>query len=65
MTATVKMFLLATSDFFMTLGATVTGAMLQQGQVILPSKGVWILGILVGGAAFWGSVKSSLSAPPT
>ena len=59
-----KMLLGAFADFFGALSAAVTGAMLQQGQVIVPGKGVWILGVLLGGAAFWSHIATALREPP-
>ncbi len=59
-----KMLLGAFADFFGALVAAVTGAMVQGGQVLLPSKGVWILGVLLGAGAFWSHINASLREPP-
>ncbi len=59
-----KMLLGAFADFFTALVAAVTGAMMQQGQVVVPGKGVWILGILLGAGAFWSHINASLREPP-
>ncbi len=59
----VRMLLTATADFVGALGTAVTAAMVQQGQVILPGKGVWTLGILMGAMAFWSHIKASLAQP--
>lgn len=59
-----KMILGAFADFFGALVAAVTGAMVNAGQVMLPSKGVWILGALLGAGAFWSHINASLREPP-
>lgn len=59
-----KMILGAFADFFGALVAAVTGAMVNAGQVMLPSKGVWILGVLLGAGAFWSHINASLREPP-
>ncbi len=64
MDANVRMWVSSIGDFFVTLSTTIMGAMIQQGQVVVPSKGVFILGVLAGSVAFWGNVKSSLSQSP-
>ena len=60
----VRMVVSSCADFFLSLGGVLTGAMVQQGQVLMPSKGVWLLAVIAGGAAFWTNVKSSLAAQP-
>lgn len=59
----IRMLLTATADFVGALGTAVTAAMVQQGQVILPGKGVWILGVITGAMAFWSHIKASLAQP--
>lgn len=59
-----KMILGAFADFFGALVAAVTGAMVQQGQVVMPGMAVWILGGLLGAGAFWSHINASLREPP-
>jgi hypothetical protein len=59
-----RMILTSVADFFLVAGSTVTGAMLQQGQVVMPGKGVWILAGITGFVALWSHVKASLSEAP-
>lgn len=58
-----RMILTATADFVGAMGTAVTAAMIQGGQVMLPSKGVWILGAIIGAMAFWSHIKASLAEP--
>jgi len=59
-----QMLLLAFTHFVNALGTAVTAAMLQAGQVSVPTKGIWILGVITGGMAAAGSLQASLSKPP-
>lgn len=59
----IRMLLTATADFVGALGTAVTAAMVHEGQVVLPGKGVWILGIIMGAMAFWSHIKASLTQP--
>lgn len=58
------MLLTATADFVGALGTAITATMIQGGQVVLPSKGVWILGVIAGAMAFWSHIKASLAQAP-
>lgn len=64
MTPGTRMILTSLADFFLTAGATVTGAMVHQGQVIMPGKGVLILATITGLVAFWSHIKASLAEAP-
>ena len=60
----VQMLLGALADFVGALGLAVSAAMMQAGVVHIPTKGIWILGILAGAMAAASHVKASLAAPP-
>lgn len=54
----------AAADFVGAMGLAVTAAMIEAGKVMVPSKGIWILGIITGAMAAASHVKASLAAPP-
>lgn len=60
----VRMILTSVADFFLVAGSTVTGAMVQQGQVVMPGKGVLILAAVTGFVALWSHIKASLAEVP-
>ncbi len=61
----VQMIVGAAADFVGALGTATVAAMIQGGQVVVPSKGVWILGVITGAMAAASHVKASLTpAPP-
>lgn len=64
MTPGARMILTSVADFFLVAGSTVTGAMVQQGQVVMPGKGVWLLAVIAGLVALWSHVKASLAEVP-
>lgn len=64
MSATAKMWVSALANFFLAAGATLSGAMAQQGAVVWPEGPVYLLAGLAGLAAFWGNVKTYLATPP-
>ncbi len=64
MTPGVQMIVGAIADFVGAMGVAVTAAMMQADQVMLPSKGVWILGIIAGAMAAASHIKASLTQPP-
>ena len=63
MTPGVQMLLGAFADFVGALGTAVTAAMIQAGVIHVPTKGVWIFGILMGAMAAASHIKASLTAP--
>lgn len=60
----VQMIVGAAADFVGALGVAVTAAMIQGGQVLVPGKAVWILGVITGAMAAASHVKASLTQPP-
>lgn len=60
----VQMIVGAAADFVGALGTAVTAAMIHAGEVVVPGKGVWILGVITGAMAAASHVKASLTAPP-
>lgn len=52
------------ADFVMSAGGIITGAMLQQGQVVMPNKGVLLLALVTGIVTAFSHVKASLARPP-
>ncbi len=58
-----RMILTSIADFFLAAGSAVTGAMLQQGQLVMPSKVVWLFAGLTGLVTAWSHVKASLAEP--
>ncbi len=63
MTPGQKMILGTLADFVGALGTAVTAAMIQAGQVQVPGKGIWILGILAGAMAAASHINASLAEP--
>ena len=59
-----RMILGALADFIATVSATVAGAMVQAGQVVMPGPAVWILGVLTGAGLAASHVKAALAEPP-
>jgi len=61
---TKSVFLSALADFFITASGVVTGAMMQQGAVVMPTYPVLILAGVSGLVMFWQHVKAHYSKVP-
>lgn len=59
-----KMILTSVADFVLAAGSTVTGAMMQEGAVVLPNAAVLVLALVAGLVAAFSHVRASLAAPP-
>lgn len=64
MTPGQKMLWTTLADFVMSAGGIITGAMLQQGQVVLPNKAVLLLALITGIVTAFSHIRASLTAPP-
>lgn len=52
------------AEMVVTAGMVVTGAMLQQGQVIMPTNGVLVLAGITGVVAFANHIRALRKSPP-
>lgn len=64
MSPSMRMLVTSISDFFLGFLGTLSGAMIHQGEFIVPGKGVILAGLVVGGIQFWSHIKASLATPP-
>lgn len=63
MTQTAKLIVGALTDFVMTAGATLTGYMMGQGGVVMPTQAMWLLSGLIGVVAAAKHTRGMMQEP--
>ena len=64
MSANAQMIWTTIADFVLSAGGVVTGAMMQQGQMVVPGKGVLLFAAITGVVTAFSHIKASLAKPP-